>query len=206
MVRKGSSVRVRQRAWGHLQGKSAGAAVRSPRLAQRGRNVRPRLVSLRVVVRWAGPPWTRFARRRAGTSESIAWKSWPTPHRVPGGSVAERRGITPSDGLPHARARDSSSTAPSQPLAVLKTAAGACLLSSISRGSSVRPAHAGKSARTSRRFAGGSRLRANRLVGWDRRCWRPARSPRPSLSCIDVARWPRRSGAVRPRAPREIAS
>jgi hypothetical protein len=38
MVRKGSTVRVRQRACGHLQGESASAWVPSARLAQRGRN------------------------------------------------------------------------------------------------------------------------------------------------------------------------
>jgi hypothetical protein len=182
-----------------LQGKSAGAGVTNPRLAQPGRNVRPRLLPLRVVVQWAGPPWTRRANGRAGTSEPVVWRSWPTPHRVAGGSVAECRGIAPPDGLRRAQDRDSGSTGPSQPLAVLETAAG--LLCSISRDLSVRPAAAGKSAATSRRFAGGSRLRVDRLVGCDRRCWRPARSPRPSLSCIDVVRWPRRSGAARPRAP-----
>jgi hypothetical protein len=44
MVRTGSSVRVRQRAWGHLQGKSAKVGGLRRRLAQRVRSSRPRSV------------------------------------------------------------------------------------------------------------------------------------------------------------------
>ena len=55
MVRKGSSVRVRQRAWGHLQGKRAWADIRDLRLAQRGRKLRLRACRSGVVLRH-GPP------------------------------------------------------------------------------------------------------------------------------------------------------
>jgi len=201
MVRKGSSVRVRQRASGDLQVKRSGAPVKNPRVAQRGRNVRPHLPPLRAVVRWAGPTWAGRAKGRSGASETGARKSWPTSLRVPGGSVAVTPGVGPSDRLWHGRDRDSNSTRTSQALAVLKTATGSCPGSWISRDSSIRPAPASKSTRISRRFAGRSRLRGDSTVACDRQCWRRIRSSRPRLSRVDVARWPRRPGAARPRAP-----
>src|ERR1019366_1425591 len=76
MVRKGSSVRVRQRAWARLQGKGGGTNVWVPRLAQRGRNPRADGPPIRAVLQ-ADLPHAKCGNGHAGRSAQAAGQRWP---------------------------------------------------------------------------------------------------------------------------------